>query len=210
VYSRRTWFAANECWLGYIVTPRVFKGMFFLQKEAINMHISKLVCLLGLPTVLSLAPFTAAQAQSPGVYLGAAWGAYSINESTLDDNDDLVKAYLGGQFTNWFGIEGSWVDFNRLDRAGDRFEADGKGLAAVFSLPFSDASAFYVKAGEFWWESDSVLGGVVGDRDGNDAFYGAGFKLGFNKHLALRLEWERYDVADIDLDTASIGLQFLF
>jgi hypothetical protein len=26
----------------------------------------------------------------------------------------------------------------------------------------------------------------------------------------LRLEWERYDVADIDLDTASIGLQFLF
>jgi OmpA-OmpF porin, OOP family len=186
------------------------KKMFFLQKEVINMRISKLVSLIGLPAVLAIAPFTAAQAQRPGLYLGGAWGAYSIDESALDDNDDLLKAYIGGQFTNWLGIEGSWVDFDRLDRAGNRFEADGKGLAAVFSLPISDTSAIYAKAGQFWWESDSVLGGVAGDRDGNDAFYGAGLNLGFTKHTALRLEWERYDVADIDLDTASVGLQFLF
>jgi OmpA-OmpF porin, OOP family len=174
------------------------------------MRISKLVSLIGLPTVLALAPFTAAQAQRPGLYLGAAWGAYSIDESALDDNDDLWKAYFGGQFTNWLGIEGSWVDFNRMDSAGNRFEADGKSLAAVLSLPISDTSAIYAKAGQFWWESDSALGGLVGDRDGNDPFFGAGFKLGFAKHAALRLEWERYDVADIDLDTASVGLQLQF
>jgi hypothetical protein len=179
--------------------------------EDINMRISKLVSLVGLPAVLVLVPFTAAHAQQTGFYLGGAWGAYSINESTLDDNDDLLKAYLGGQFTNRFGIEGSWVDFNRLDNgAGDKFKADGKGLAAVFSLPFSDRSAVYVKAGEFWWNADSVLGGRLGDRDGNDAFYGAGFKLGFTQHFALRLEWERYDVTHVDFDTATIGLQFLF
>lgn len=174
------------------------------------MRISKLAFLIGLPALLLLAPFTATYAQRPGVYLGGAWGGYSINESTLDDNDDLLKAYVGGQFTDWFGIEGSWVDFDRLDRAGDRFEADGKGLAAVLSLPFSDTSAIYVKAGEFWWESDSVLGGVAGDKDGSDAFFGAGLKLGFTRNLAMRLEWERYDVSHVDLDTASIGLQFLF
>lgn len=174
------------------------------------MRISKLVFLIGLPALLMLAPLTAAYAQGSGVYLGGAWGGYSINESTLDDNDDLLKAYIGGQFTDWFGIEGSWVDFDRLDRGSNRFEADGKGLAAVLSLPYSDTSAIYAKAGEFWWESDSTLGGAVGGRDGNDPFYGAGLKLGFTKNLALRLEWERYDVADIDLDTASVGLQFLF
>jgi hypothetical protein len=111
--------------------------MFFFRKEVINMRISRFVSLVGLPTVPALAPFTAAHAQRPGLYLGAAWGAYSINESALDDNDDLLKAYIGGQFTNWFSIEGSWVDFDHLDRAGNRFEADGKGLAAVFSLPVS-------------------------------------------------------------------------
>lgn len=174
------------------------------------MRIGKLAFLIGLPALLWLAPFGASYAQRPGVYLGGAWGGYSINESTLDDNDDMLKAYVGGQFTDWFGVEGSWVDFDRLDRAGDRFEADGKGLAAVFSLPFSDTSAIYAKAGEFWWESDSVLGGVAGDRDGNDAFYGAGLKLGFTRNLAMRLEWERYDVSHADLDTGSIGLQFLF
>jgi len=175
------------------------------------MRISKLVLLFGLPVVLVLVPFAAAHAQHPGVYLGGAWGAYSINESEFDDHDDLLKAYLGGQFNNWFGIEGSWVDFNRLDNgAGDKFKVDGSGLAAVFSFPLSDKSAAYVKAGEFWWKSDSVLGGVVGDRDGNDEFYGAGLKLGFNRHLALRLELERYDVTHVDLDTATIGLQFQF
>lgn len=174
------------------------------------MRISKLVFLIGLPALLMLAPFAAAYAQRPGVYLGAAWGGYSINESALDDNDDLLKAYIGGQFTDWFSIEGSWVDFDRLDKAGDRFDADGKGLAAVLSFPLSDKSAIYAKAGEFWWESDSVLGGVVGDKDGNDPFFGAGLNLGFTRNLALRLEWERYDVAHTDLDTASVGLQFHF
>lgn len=175
------------------------------------MRISKLALLIGLPVVLGLAPFAAAHAQRPGVYLGGAWGAYSINESSLDDHDDLLKGYLGGQFNHWFGIEGSWVDFNRLDNgAGDKFKADGRGLAAVFSLPLSDKSAAYAKAGEFWWKSDSVLGGVVGDRDGNDEFYGAGLKLGFNRNLALRLELERYDVRQVDLDTATVGLQFQF
>lgn len=174
------------------------------------MRINKLVSLIGLSAVFALAPLAAAHAQHPGFYLGGAWGAYSINESTLDDNDDLLKIYAGGQFTDWFGVEGSWVDFDRLDRNNNRFEADGKGLAAVFSLPISDMSTVYAKAGEFWWESDSVLGGATGNRDGNDAFIGAGFNLGFSKHTALRLEWERYDVANVDLDTASIGLRFLF
>ena len=93
------------------------------------MRINKLGSLIGLSAVLALGPLAAAQAQKTGLYVGAAAGAYSIDESNLSDNDHVLKAYVGGQFTDWFGIEGSWSDFNRLDNDNDHFESDGAGLA---------------------------------------------------------------------------------
>src|SRR3990172_4978590 len=103
------------------------------------MRISKRFFHSCMPAVLLLVPLAtyANEPDSfrPGVYLGGSWGAYRIDESNLDDNDDLLKAFIGGQFTSWFGLEGQWTDFNRLDSGNSRFEADGGGLAAVFSLP---------------------------------------------------------------------------
>jgi len=175
------------------------------------MQISKLSALIGLSTVLLLGPLTAAQAQKPGLYVGAAVGAYSIDESNLSENDRVLKAYVGGQFTNWFGIEGSWTDFNRVDNSGgDKFDADGVGAAVVLSLPMGSTSSLFIKGGQFWWRSDSVLGGSLGASDGNDPFWGVGVKVGFNDHLAIRLEVERYDVAAINLYTLMGGLEFKF
>ena len=52
--------------------------------------------------------------------------------------------------------------------------------------------------------------GSVGDPDGDDPFGGVGVKLGFNRHVGLRVEYERFDISNIDLDTASAGVQFNF
>jgi len=176
------------------------------------MRISKLISLIGLSAALLLGPSTAAQAKSPALYFGGAWGAYSINQSNLDDNDDVLKAYVGFQFTDWLGIEGSWTDFNRLDNAGagDHFQTDGKGLAVVLSLPLGSASAIFVKGGQFWWDADTSIGGVSGASKGNDPFWGAGLKLGFNEHVALRLEVERYDVDDLKIRAFTAGIEFKF
>lgn len=175
------------------------------------MQINKLSALIGLSAALLLGPLTAAQAQKNGLYVGAAAGAYSIKESNLNDNDHALKAYVGGQFTRWFGVEGSWADFNRLNNSGgDNFESDGAGLAAVFSLPIGPTSSLFIKGGQFWWKADSVLGGVLGASSGNDPFWGVGAKIGFNKHLAIRIEVERYDVAEIHLNTVMGGLEFTF
>jgi OOP family OmpA-OmpF porin len=182
----------------------------FVEKET-AMRITTLFVRVGLPTVLLLGWIGAAQADRPGIYLGGAWGGYRINESDIHDNDNMLRAFAGLQFSNWFGIEGQWADFNRLNNAnGSSFDADGKGLAAVISFPFSETSSLFIKGGQFWWESDSTIGGTLGDKDGNDPFYGAGFKLGFAKHAALRLEYERYDVSHVKLDAATVGLQFNF
>jgi hypothetical protein len=54
----------------------------------VAMRINKLSSLLGLSAVLVLGPLTAVQANGPGIYLGASWGAYSIKENDLDDIED--------------------------------------------------------------------------------------------------------------------------
>lgn len=173
------------------------------------MQINGTVAAIGLSVGLLFAPFGAARADAGGPYLGVGWGAYRINEGAFDEHDDLLKAYVGIPLVKWLAVEGSWVDFNRLDNpSGDKFDADGAGLAAVLSLPVSGTSAIYAKGGEFWWKANSVLAGQIGDKNGSDPFYGTGLKLGFTRNLAVRLEWERYEVSNIDLDTATVSLQF--
>ena len=174
------------------------------------MRINKLYSLIGLSAVLLLGPLSAAQAQNKGLFFGAGVGAYSIDESDLSDNDHVIKAYVGGQFTNWFGIEGSWTDFNRTNSGSNRFEADGAGLSVVLSLPMGSTSSIFIKGGQYWWKADSVLGGTLGASDGNDPFYGVGVKLGFNNHVAIRIEVERYDVASIELYTLTGGIEIKF
>lgn len=163
-----------------------------------------------LTAALLLGSVTAVQAQETGLYIGAGWGSYEINENSLDDNDDVIKTLVGIQFTGMFGIEGSWTDFNRINNGGDRFEADGRGLAAVLSLPVGASSAFFIKGGQFWWDADSAISSVSQSTNGNDPFWGAGVKLGFNDALALRLEVERYDVMNAQVKTLTAGLDYRF
>ncbi len=174
------------------------------------MRIKKVSSLIGLSAALLLGPLSAVQAQGPGVYLGGSWGAYSIKKSSLKENDNILKAVVGAQFNQWFSLEGSWIDFNSTNSGSERFEADGKGLAGLFSMPLGTSSSAFVKFGEFWWSSDSLLGGTLGASKGNDPFYGIGFKHGFNDHLSLRAELERFDVADARLDALTVGLEFKF
>lgn len=173
---------------------------------------NKITSRLALLGTLLLVPVAATHAAAAnGLYVGAAWGAYTVDESSLDDNDDMLKGFVGIQINEMFGIEGQWNDFNRLSNGNnDRFEADGWGLSAMLSFPVGKESTIFAKIGNFWWDSESSFAGSARDTDGNDPFWGAGFKFGFNKHLALRIEWERYDVSSIDLDTYSVGLQFNF
>lgn len=170
------------------------------------MNTKELRNIFGITTVLLLSSVTAVQAESPGIYVGAALGSYNINDGNLDDNDRVLKTLVGLQLNSFFGIEAAWTDFNRVNNGGDQFESDGQGVAAVLSLPIG----FFAKAGQFWWDSDSVFSGTSQSSNGNDPFWGVGFKLDFTDNLALRLEAERYDVINTHINTYTAGLDFKF
>jgi hypothetical protein len=170
------------------------------------MNTNKFMNIFGITTALLLGSVTAVQAESPGVYVGAALGSYNINDGNLDNNDRVLKTLVGLQLNNFFAIEGAWTDFNRANNGGDTFEADGHGLAAVLSLPVG----LFVKGGQFWWSSNAVLSSTAQSSNGNDPFWGVGFKFGLGEHLALRLEAERYDVLNSHIKTYTAGLDFKF
>jgi len=175
------------------------------------MMIRARMLLFALATLSGIALSVPAQAQ-PEFFLGAGYGRYDINEDDFDEDDTVWKAYAGFSFNQALGVELSWVDFNEAREAGNSLDADGWGAAAVLSLPLSENFALYGKAGQFFWETEaSGLGpGVRPDDDGDDPFFGAGAKFRLNDLLDLRLEWERYDVADADLDTVFVMLQASF
>ncbi len=170
------------------------------------MKTNKFNYIIAITSALLLASLSTAQAQGTGLYVGAGLGSYDINDDNLRDNDRVLKTLVGYQLSGFFGIEGAWTDFNRVNNNGDRFEADGKGLALVLSLPLG----IFVKGGQFWWSSDAVLSSTARSSNGNDPFWGAGIRLGFSDHLALRLEAERYDVLDSNINTYTAGLDIRF
>ena len=103
------------------------------------MNIHKLKSLSVITAGLLISSMTTAQANESGAYIGAGMGSYSIDVNNLDKNDDVIKALIGMQFNDMFGVEASLTDFDRVNNGGDRFEGDGHGLAAVLSLPVGEA-----------------------------------------------------------------------
>ena len=172
------------------------------------MRVSKCLTVV-LLTAAAVAPW-GAHAAAPGPYFGGSYGQYRIDESGLKKNDALWKAFIGAQFNNWFGLEGSFVSFDRASSQSSSFETDGWTAAAVLSLPLGPNSALYAKGGEYWWNAKSSFAGVSKNTDGNDPFWGGGIRFGLTDVICMRVEYERYKVSTIHLDSVSVGLQASF
>ena len=74
------------------------------------MNIHKLKSLPVVTAALLLSSMTTVQAYESGAYIGAGMGSYSIDVNNLDKNDDVIKALIGMQFNDMFGVEASLTD----------------------------------------------------------------------------------------------------
>ena len=174
------------------------------------MHISRYLIPALSALGISLAGVSAANARVSGPYFGGSYGQYDIEANNLDETDTLWKAFAGARFNEWLGAEASFVNFDRARNQGSSYEADGWSGAAIVSVPFAANSAVYAKGGVFWWDAQSNFGNVRRDEDGNDPFWGAGLRFGLADPFGVRIEYERYEVVDTDIDTVSVGLQANF
>lgn len=175
---------------------------------------SKILSRTLLAVVLGAGAFGAQAADNPGFYVGAGAGQSFVDERNYDDEDTAFSVFGGYQFNRYFGLEAGYSDFGKLEPkgAGRALEANSAYLTAIGTVPFTDKFSGYAKAGFHRWDLDSALPGLTKSNDdsGNDPTYGLGLQYSFNDKVALRTEYSRFEVEDIDLDLAQVQVRFDF
>jgi opacity protein-like surface antigen len=155
-----------------------------------------------------------------GLYFGGSVGDASISDEDsgvkFDGSDTGYKVYGGFTLFKFFGLEASYLDFGAPeDEVGGTdisIDTTGWDVYAVGILPLGKHIELFGKAGIIVWDAEtSVTGSSDESDDGNDPAYGAGIAFKFGEHIALRLEYQVFDISDVD-DVAfgSVGAEFRF
>lgn len=204
-----------------------------------SLKITTRICrsILVVATGLGLAGVSAATA-AEGWYGGVSFGQSKADINcdldvtcSADDKDTGWKLLFGNQFTKNFGVEFGYVDLGEFKVNGidtvdgtvdTKYAASGFNLAAVGSMPVSNAISLIGKLGLFRWDLDasgtsSILGSASTSKSGTDLMYGIGASIGMGKNTDVRVEWEVFkDIGDkdvtgeSDIDLLSVGLVFRF
>lgn len=166
-----------------------------------------------LALALGALSLNAQAAERPGWYAGVGVGQSMVDEWFADDEDIGFQVYGGYQFTPYFGLEAGYTDFGDVDVTGGvgELDADAFSLVAVGTVPFTDRFSGYAKAGFNRWDADADVPGIgrVSD-DGTDPTYGLGLQYRFTDNVALRGEYSRFEMDDVDVDLAQLQVRFDF
>lgn len=180
---------------------------------------------LGCSIVMLCASSAAWAGAESGFYLGGSLGyassdiAYTdagVGYVSYDDDASAYKVFAGYNFgviplVN-LAIEASYVDFGTAQGtvSGTAIETTANGVSAFGLLGVNLGPAMvFAKAGAIDWESESVaLSNTVSD-SGTDPAYGLGVQLQI-KSLAVRAEFEVFDLESVEIGYASVGLSYTF
>ena len=159
-----------------------------------------------------------------GFYLGGALGSADLDgnirdrktDININDDDSGYKIFAGYNFGVVpmidLAVEGSYVDFGEgaSEIQGGNATVgvkgwDAFGLAGIKLGPIG----VFAKAGVIAWDSESKIPTHTQDNSGSDPAYGAGvrFQLG---SLALRAEYEVFDIEAAEVEYASVGAAWTF
>lgn len=156
-----------------------------------------------------------------GLYLGGGIGYNRVESNDFPNDDDELeddhvgyKGIVGFRLGGVFSIEGQYIDFGTSENGDNEVEADGWTVGVVAALPIFEAINPYAKAGVLMWDADGRTGLgtqlTSGSDDGTDFTYGLGLRFNLTDSLALRTEYERFALDEIDVDMASANLVFMF
>ena len=184
----------------------------------------KLPSLLTFAAAVSFSGLAFAGSDS-GFYLGASLGAanvdYSENddgvEIEFDDTDTGYKYFVGYNlgivpFLN-LAVEGGYVDLGSVEGeianiTGNKIEANGWTAYGVGGFDLGPIGLF-AKVGYFSWESDLKTRFGDDSESGTDPAFGIGGKIQLGS-IAVRAEYEMFDLEDVDIDYASVGVSYTF
>lgn len=141
----------------------------------------------------------------------------------VEDSDTILKVFGGALFNPHFGIEVAYIDFGKIYARETNpigqfiqvdVEASGFNFAAIGYAPVADILNIYGKAGFLVWDADATTTSNIGifgteSDDGTDFMFGIGLQVTLDDVL-FRIEYERYDIADEDVDAISLAIAYIF
>jgi hypothetical protein len=163
-------------------------------------------------------------ADERGFYLGVSVGqgtvAFDAQNIRIDVDETAYKGFAGYNFTRILGAEATYVNLGSLDGTVDNvnFKVEPVGFAAyaVGRFPVSKRWFLFGKLGWSSFSTDLELG-AEGEEPVRDSFSENGFSWGVGVYvilvrwLAIRGEWESYNLDRLDTVTlGSLALQFSF
>ena len=165
-----------------------------------------------------LAAAAAAQAdEESGFYAGAGVGVFDVRiddfddiDATIDDydsDDTAWKVFGGWRMTKYFAAEVAYVNLGSPD---DEIlpdltlttETDGFAPYLVGTFPIGDWFELFAKAGYYWYETEVQIDTPIGsasESDSDSTFtWTAGMGINFFEHINVRLEYEQFDIDQVD------------
>jgi hypothetical protein len=172
--------------------------------------------------ILLVLLFAVTSAQGAGLYLGGSLGAsfakyewedLDEDDFKLDGADFAWKIFAGYKVIPFLSFEGGYRNLGKVTDGVENvvYGAETKGwdIQAMGILPLGVAH-LWAKAGIFFWNSDTAIGDMTGSDSGNDFMWGLGGDLSILA-IALRLEWEKFEIKDANhISMLSGGITFGF
>ena len=173
-----------------------------------------LIKLLTATLLLAFAATPALSDENRGFYVGGGLGQFGLSfdaddidldELEFDDDDTAYKIFAGWRFNPFLALEVDYMDLGSPTETftDGVFEEDvGIGLDGfapylVGTLPVGPLE-LSAKVGYFIYNVD-IDTDDFSESDSDEAFaYGIAAGVVVLQHLALRLEWERFEVSDVD------------
>jgi hypothetical protein len=141
------------------------------------------------------------------VTLGANVGSARLNEGDFEGDDTGWKVHAGLSFNEIVGAELGYVDFGK-------YGVENRGANAItpaltLGVPVGMLN-LYAKGGYAFADIEGANAQEENRSSNRDPFYGAGVRVGMNRGLGLRVEYERYAFDNADIDLAMAGLELSF
>jgi len=151
-----------------------------------------------------------------GFYIGAGVGDFSSSVDEIDnldqiddagidfsDGDNAMKVFAGWNFNRFLALQGDYVDFGQSSgfvapSVSGTSDVQGFAPSIVATIPIGPLELFG-RVGMMFYEVDMNLsGGRLVDESGEDLVWSAGLGIDILDRANLRLEYEQYDIEQLD------------
>jgi hypothetical protein len=163
---------------------------------------------------LVLATGTAlAQDNTDGLYIGAGFGDFSAEIDEIDDVDDAIadfdedesasKYFVGWRFNRFLGVQADLYDLGDAETTllgqSISLKTEGYGASVVGTLPIAFIELF-ARAGIIFYDLELTTARLSDriDESDQDIVYSAGIGFTFVERFNLQLEYELFEINELD------------